>query len=100
MNTKHTPGPWTVSDKTDGACPVVLFDGFRRVCKVHGMPGQLFANACLIAAAPDLLEALSDAAAMLEVYTAGKANAATRGQAVSTIRDARKAIAKATGTAA
>lgn len=51
-------------------------------------------------AAPDLLAALIDAVAMLEVYTdprGSRVNASTAGQARSTIRDARAAIAKAEG---
>ena len=60
---------------------------------------QLSAFGHLTAATPDLLEALGDAIAMLEVYATGKTNSTTHGQAVSTIRDARKAIAKATGKA-
>ena len=50
-------------------------------------------------AAPELLKALIDAAAMLEVYTylRGRVNESTSGQARSTVRKARATIAKAGG---
>lgn len=54
-------------------------------------------NARLIAAAPNLLTALIDAKAMLEVYVTGKQNNTTHGQTKSTLRDTAKAIAKARG---
>lgn len=59
MTTKHTPGPWVVSDKTDQDCPIVLANGFRRIAKIHGVPGQLYANARLITAAPDMAVEIS-----------------------------------------
>lgn len=56
-NTKHTPGPWAVAEG-DG-CFVVETDDMtvRFVCMGLDAEGDR-ANACLIAAAPDLLEAL------------------------------------------
>ena len=45
----------------------------------------------------ELLEALGDAIAMLEHYQSGRADNWTRGRALSTIKDARTAIAKARG---
>lgn len=52
---KHTPGPW----KDDGHMNVIVeTDGTSatQICCVYGRNG--IANACLIAAAPELLEAL------------------------------------------
>lgn len=63
MSTKHTPGPWfskrhqtvaktfirAVGDKLPGTCAIA------EVCK-RGDIGEREANACLIAAAPELLE--------------------------------------------
>ena len=51
----HTPGPWTVE-----AYDLVLANGLRVAdCKVSGASlDETAANARLIAAAPDLLEAL------------------------------------------
>jgi hypothetical protein len=65
METKHTPGPWKLI-KTDRNDIVVSYsDGGLRshiatchnqlLCEEHG---NLLANARLIAAAPDMLEAL------------------------------------------
>ena len=96
----HTPGPWVavhnnweVSTIYAGALPVA-------VCHIDGdvseetegiLSGIKDANARLIAAAPDLLEALKDAVCTLEVsYTASD----------YAIDKARAAIAKATGEAA
>lgn len=63
MNTKHTPGPWTLEDR--GYKFVVSKPGkgyiTRDVCRMDASTMSAFdqdANARLIAAAPDLLEAL------------------------------------------
>lgn len=58
MNTKHTPGPWYSRVSTDGTITVGP-SGPRYVVEIP--PSQMLdrdANALLIAAAPDLLEAL------------------------------------------
>lgn len=60
---KHTPGPWAVEDR---GCRFIVSkegDGYitRDVCRMDGSTMSAFAqeaNAHLIAAAPDLLEAL------------------------------------------
>jgi hypothetical protein len=55
---KHTPGPWKLrhTGKHDGdRC---LYAATRDICRIDGGPGddhEQFANACLIAAAPELL---------------------------------------------
>lgn len=62
----HTPGPWTAHDSpVDGAYPISTAFGDHRICiaHAHGVfeePGRIEAqaNARLIAAAPELLEAL------------------------------------------
>ena len=59
MNTKHTPGPWTVSPDGSGdieaadGCPVASVQGW-----LHRGNPECCANARLIARAPDLLAAL------------------------------------------
>ena len=80
MNTKHTPGPWKV---TDG--PQYGYNKLRRVDSEHGQFGtvicerfsaesveglneEIEANLALIAAAPDLLEV---AAMVLETIDGG-----------------------------
>jgi len=79
--TKHTQGPWHVAAGTG------IYDRHNRlIAAIHSpLPQPCEANARLIAAAPDLLEALEEAAASLE--DAGKREAAGM---------ARVAIAKAT----
>ena len=67
---KHTPGPWAVRNKTE------VFCGRKRVAHVNAASKEPLnmkqdrevaeANARLIAAAPDLLEALKDALCALE----------------------------------
>ena len=98
MKTQHTPGPWTIHADTDG-WPLVMSGGVagRIVANVNPqscpdessapefveMPCE--ANARLIAAAPELLEALQF------VMTAS-------GEQLSTaFEQAQAAIAKATG---
>jgi len=59
---KHTPGPWEACDvgdygDYDGRCRVILGDDLR-IAVVLGDHDESKANARLIAAAPDLLEAL------------------------------------------
>ncbi len=104
---KHTSGPWCVdpSDKT------AVFKQFKlprivneKVCSVRFSwmtQGEKEANARLIAAAPDLLEALKG---MLSVYGITQADYEFRGIGsqveVDLAEQARAAIAKATGGAA
>lgn len=69
MKTKHTPGPWQYDE--DGHFVSVDMDASKMICDIRGW-GWLQkmghakaievqkANAKLIAAAPDLLEALQD----------------------------------------
>jgi hypothetical protein len=70
MNTKHTPGPWTVTANTTGpGHHVSAFESrWAQMVTVHASPSRTIeaeANARLIAAAPELLEALL---AMVESY--------------------------------
>ena len=61
-NQNHTPGPWTTENCTDG---IVIESGEKYIADVHyhiagAMSAQeTQANAALIAAAPEMLEALS-----------------------------------------
>lgn len=60
-NQKHTPGPWTTEDCTDG---IAIESGGKYIADVHyhiagAMSAQeTQANAALIAAAPEMLEVL------------------------------------------
>lgn len=93
---KHTPGPWHVCTATHpdlGPIRAVATqegDGVDCVCIVDQLPGcdESTANALLIAAAPDLLEALklADATLLGANMNAGVVE-----------RKVKAAIAKATG---
>jgi hypothetical protein len=92
MKTTHTPGPWEVASSD-----VTVIVSQRpnepykvTVAETMGYKIEREANARLIAAAPDLLEALHD---LLErVQTAGQYN-----RMISECNEAEKAIAKAEG---
>jgi hypothetical protein len=75
MSTQHTPGPWSVIGST------VYGNGLRSVLPANG------ADARLMAAAPDLLTALIDAADVLLIHCPD----------AWALVQARKAIAQAIG---
>lgn len=54
---KHTPGPWNIDNHPDQIW-ITDSDNNSAICKVMHMRSEAEANARLIAAAPDLLEAL------------------------------------------
>lgn len=61
MQTKHTPGPWTVPAGQIVADTVWARGGHLEICKLYGNGRDAEtadADARLIAAAPDMLEAL------------------------------------------
>lgn len=100
MNVQHTPGPWEWDDMRTklvghkGAKVLQDGEGMWDLCScvavVDDKPERARSNARLIAAAPDLLEALKLADAML---SGANMNANVVEQKV------RAAIAKATGEA-
>ncbi len=66
---KHTPGPWYAEVDDDGEF-FIMTAGPRYICcggSVHARMNENKANAPLIAAAPELLEALKFAGPQLEV---------------------------------
>lgn len=67
MNTKHTPGPWHVAAN---ASAIVRDSADRDIAKT--LDDNREANARLIAAAPDMLEALHSAVAELTFYADGR----------------------------
>jgi len=100
MNTKHTPGPWHVTSWAGDAevpegCSIGIDDDegaaggrdYYLCTVVNGDPVELAANAALVAAAPDLLAALVDAADALLIHCPD----------AWALPQARAAIAKATG---
>ncbi len=111
MMTKHTPGPWAATRESAATWTVGSVD-FGTICNLHdpyridmGLAAQIGQDAQLIAAAPDLLEALETIAELagnlpddrLESRT-GPNDAAHRGLMVTAARKiARAAIARAKG---
>jgi len=82
---KHTPGPWYLEEpnlkkqrvdiSTDEACPTTGVASWRGLARVYGCvdwpksgTAAMMANARLIAAAPDLLEAAIQSIPLLEEY--------------------------------
>lgn len=64
-NAQHTPGPWTVEKRTDMEIAINQYEGRYQhtVCEIHharsdDLTARAYADADLIAAAPELLEAL------------------------------------------
>jgi hypothetical protein len=79
---EHTPAPWT-ADRRGGVWGIVREQGCDLILCSHD---HAEADAHLVAAAPDLLEALED---ILRIYD--------RGGGIGHIHRARAAIAKARG---
>ena len=101
MKTLHTPGPWFIERRThDNETTyywVTASDGHGwsvdRYMSVSGCIDEH--DARLIAAAPELLEALKEAHNALELFASDESPS---GQiAVAAVMQARAAIAKATG---
>lgn len=54
----HTPGPWWIENEKDNEGPWEISDCYGRTAEVYGEGEEGAANARLIAAAPELLDAL------------------------------------------
>jgi hypothetical protein len=93
MSTQHTPGPWA-SNSADSFELGVYGSGYRIAKMTGGEINRDIANARLIAAAPDLLEALQG---MLLGFSLTQNPDAYPSNAPC--NKARAAIAKATGAA-
>ena len=95
-NVKHTPGPWHVAN----GCQI---RGAKdQIAKAWMMRnGEGLANAKLIAAAPELLEALEEAVAcgMVPISSATEGGAAKYSRQAQVADMIRAAIAKAKGEA-
>ena len=92
----HTPGPWTILPNTPHFVRAMHpAEGMQPVAAVYHFDGELSANARLIAAAPELLEALEAVLPDLEHYVATHGPGPDKRLAI-----ARAAIAKAKGGAA
>ncbi len=93
MNTQHTPGPWKPL-KTFGGVTIILDHEDKSVAYLRGYKHPYKANARLIAAAPELLEALA------EMYAESEKAMQSLGIPMLSAdwhEKARAAIAKATG---
>jgi hypothetical protein len=90
MTTKHTSGPWRIGRQDD---EVVIVDATSgpAICDVYGdHNGERDANARLIVAAPDLLEALEQLLrAITDVTTSMEDLGYAEDQAVAAIKKAR-----------
>ena len=95
---KHTPGPWSagaagsITAQTDASLPMMDYQIALAISPVRGEKGQAVreANARLIAAAPELLEALQEMVSLVEMVIPFDGPQQ---------RKARAAIAKAAGDA-
>jgi hypothetical protein len=92
MDTKHTRGPWFADTHGSGAFAIKGPDG-AVLCTRNAWPGyatESIANGLLIAAAPDLLEALSELADLVDGILVGDYKPDS-----FTLQPARAALAKA-----
>ena len=105
-NTKHTPGPWVYeSEGKNNHLGKFCTEAGELICDFghdipyEGVPGNPpdFANAHLIAAAPDLLEALGEAVSAIEWWQ--HEHGCCHGATDDELNAARAAIAKAKGEA-
>ncbi len=93
MTTQHTPGPWFANDSLQ-----LFAETGQHIASLDSSTegfegGTLYANARLIAAAPDLLAALIAFDNAFSHYCEGDPDS----DEVSALYQAREAIAKATG---
>ncbi len=93
---KHTPGPWSIAN---GSPPQVIAPGKCDICAMSGAASNesVMADARLIAAAPDLLEALQALVARHFTYHGGFVVDCNISE--EEVERARAAIQRATGEA-
>ena len=97
--TKHTPGPWTVHNPVNWAMAQVAGKDGHSVAMLcaNGKNAERGpANLALIAAAPDLLEALQKIIDMNVQYCIDRYGDASKAEDMSCVAVARAALAKAT----
>ena len=105
MSEQHTPGPWTFDNEIEFICTDASLHGEWygdwAVARVNIIRAEAKANARLIAAAPDLLEALESAWLWMENQADGQSKGGHATFDLLMLREqrdiARAAIAKATG---
>jgi hypothetical protein len=89
MSSQHTPGPWVIHRPNDSERIDINAEGSFYIAEVIGGMTAQEANAHLIAAAPDLLEALEELEALGSLELPQRRDAA--------LLKAKAAIAKAKG---
>ena len=95
MTVKHTPGPWQWTQHFDPTISIYK-DGFGQIARLYdSSAGTGKANARLIAAAPDLLEALQGILGYFDSGDGVSVSQATIKAGSGEIKAARAAIAKA-----
>ena len=92
MSEQHTPGPWTFDNGIEFICTDTSLHGEWAVAKINIVRAEAKANARLIAAAPELLDALK---LMRDAFLDTEGSHGTLEQTATDAADA--AIAKATG---
>jgi hypothetical protein len=92
---KHTPGPWAYQEQSDAYTHIVRGPDNLFICQLsQTTSSEIEANTRLIAAAPELLQALQ----LVEcVY---RKNCVNEGEPSSVLDSMQAAIAKATGARA
>ena len=94
---QHTPGPWKIDDDFKTST-VITDDTDMVICRIHGSGPSADADGRLIAAAPDLLEALKRFVKVMdESYDYQVSSEVLRLREAA--NEARAAITKATGVA-
>lgn len=95
--TKFTPGPWSAS-KLIGVDDLGIVNGYgSAVARIGNLDIANPANAALIAAAPELYEALHDACLAIEALLTQPGDETRRPHAQYYVDRARIALAKARG---
>lgn len=91
------PGPWRIGDPTlcEAGLEIIVDESYGWIAEVIGSsPEEAETNSRLIAAAPDLLEALQDALLVLELRNHATSHA-TRGEAKAFLDQRGAAVIKA-----
>jgi hypothetical protein len=110
MSSKHTPGPWEIEVGGEGGVSGRIWARVPAVARKYAkltiavlpeflgrVRGEQEANVRLIAAAPDLLEALESTCERLEYFLHTLSTEGDRAWVLGEIRSNRAAIAKARG---
>lgn len=99
---KHTPGPWTVTYTTPSGFPLRIETAENlpvHIAEMVTVNNNLYDDACLIAAAPELLKALKEMVELFESEIHNEYDGTSMlDKRLAEADFARAAIAKATGS--